>query len=63
MIACENQFLTNMMSFRTLSKNMETFECLEDAEYLYITRQDMDKLLACTPIFQVKYWKYTMPYR
>jgi len=55
MIACENQFLTNMMSFRTLSSNMETFECLENTEYLYITRQDMDKLLACAPTFPAKY--------
>lgn len=44
-----------MISFRTSNKNIEAFECLEDTEYLYITRTDMNKLLECSKNFGVRY--------
>lgn len=44
-----------MISFRTSYKNIEAFECLEDTEYLYITRLDMNKLLECSKNFRVRY--------
>ncbi len=53
MIVSENQFLTNMNSFHLGKENTETFECLEDTEYLYITKPDMNKLLESSPIFKV----------
>lgn len=55
MIAAENQFLTNMISFRNFGKNIETFECLEDAEYLYISRKELNALLESSKKFRDKY--------
>ncbi len=45
MIAWENRFLTNMVSFKGFSDNIETFECLEDAEVLGIDQQGLEQLL------------------
>ncbi len=45
MIAWENRFLTNLVSFQHFSENIETFECIEDAEILLITRHDLEMLL------------------
>ncbi|MFT3946978.1 MAG: cyclic nucleotide-binding domain-containing protein [Agriterribacter sp.] len=44
MIAWENRFLTNLASFQNLSDSVETFECIEDAEVLLITRHDLKML-------------------
>lgn len=44
-IAWEKRFLTNIVSFRKLEDNKETIECIENAEILYITKIDFDKLL------------------
>jgi CRP-like cAMP-binding protein len=40
-IASENCFLTNMISFNNLGSNTEIFECIEDTSFLYITKQDL----------------------
>jgi hypothetical protein len=55
MIASENQFLTNMISFRNLGKNIEAFECLEDTELLYITRNELTILLESSTLLREKY--------
>ncbi|HRP90916.1 MAG TPA: hypothetical protein PKX92_12875 [Edaphocola sp.] len=54
-IASENHFLTNMISFRTLSRSIEAFECLEDTEYIYITKGNLNALLERSPLFRIKY--------
>lgn len=46
-IAWEGGFLTNMDSFRKQGKeNLETIECIEDAEILQITYTDLEVLLS-----------------
>jgi len=45
MIAWENRFLTNIVSFRNFAENKETIECIEKAEILYINRNDFDNLM------------------
>lgn len=45
MIAWENRFLTNIVSFRNFSENIETIECIEKAEILAINRTDFDYLM------------------
>lgn len=45
MIAWENRFLTNIVSFRNFSENIEIIECIEKAEILAINRTDFDYLM------------------
>lgn len=45
MITGENNFLTNILSFRGISENNETIECVKNSEILYIYRADFDLLL------------------
>lgn len=45
MIAWENRFLTNIGSFKNLTENNETIECVENAEILYINRMNFEKLI------------------
>ncbi|MFC6269539.1 Crp/Fnr family transcriptional regulator [Frigoriflavimonas asaccharolytica] len=45
MFAWENRFLTNISSFKNFSDNIETIECVEKAEILYISRENFDKLM------------------
>jgi CRP-like cAMP-binding protein len=55
MIVSENQFITNMISFRNFGKNIETFECLENTEYLFISRNELTNLLDCCPSLRIRY--------
>lgn len=45
MIAWENRFLTNMISFKNLGDNNEIIECIENAEILYIKRDTFNDLM------------------
>ena len=45
MIAWENRFLTNIGSFKNVTENNETIECVENAEILYIDRINFEKLI------------------
>lgn len=54
-IASENRFLTNMISFINFAKNIETFECLEDADLLYINRKELTELLDISPVIRARY--------
>ena len=45
MIAWENRFLTNIGSFKNMTENNETIECIENADILYIDRMNFEKLL------------------
>jgi len=46
MIAWENRFLTNIGSFKNMTENNETIECVENAEILYINRMNFEKLIS-----------------
>ena len=45
MFAWENRFLTNIGSFKMLSENNETIECVKDASILTINRDDFERLM------------------
>ena len=45
MFAWEGRFLTNIGSFKILSENNETIECVKDANILSINRDDFEKLM------------------
>lgn len=45
MIAWENRFLTNIVSFKYGEKNNETIECIENSEILCIDKDNFDTLL------------------
>ena len=45
MIAWENRFLTNIISFKNFSENNEIIECVEKAEILYIDKHGFDILM------------------
>ena len=45
MIAWENRFLTNMVSFKNFTQNNETIECIKNAEILSIKRDDFNELM------------------
>lgn len=62
MIATENKFLTNMISFRSLSENIENFECLEATEYLYISKANLKELLDTVPSFKERYLRILEEY-
>jgi signal-transduction protein with cAMP-binding, CBS, and nucleotidyltransferase domain len=57
MIASEDCFLTNMISFRNLGDNTEIFECLEDTAYLYISKPHLLELLEYSNQIRVCYYK------
>ena len=45
MIAWENRFLTNIISFKNFTQNNETIECIKNAEILLIKRDDFNELM------------------
>jgi len=45
MVAWENRFLTNLVSFRYFEENEETLECIENSEILCIDRDNFNVLL------------------
>lgn len=45
MIAWENRFLTNIVSFKNFTQNNETIECIKNAEILSIKRDDFNELM------------------
>lgn len=45
MIAWENRFLTNIISFKDFSENKETIECIEKSDVLFITKDDFEILM------------------
>lgn len=45
MIAWEGRFLTNLVSFKHFSNNKEFFECIQNAEVLWIDRNKFENLL------------------
>lgn len=49
MIAWENRLLTNIINFENFSGESEIIECLEDAEVLYITKEDFHKITRQSP--------------
>ncbi|WP_033398775.1 Crp/Fnr family transcriptional regulator [Riemerella columbina] len=46
MIAWENRFLTNIVSFRNFDANNETIECIMDADILSVKKKDFEKILS-----------------
>lgn len=62
MIATENCFMTNMISFKRLSVNNETIECLEDAELLIIKRHDLIAMLEDSTLLRAKYCNFLEQY-
>lgn len=48
-IAWENQFLTNIGSFKNFMENNEIIESLKNGEILYITRDDFELLMKSSP--------------
>lgn len=62
-IAWEGTFVTNMESFRKGGvQNNETIECIEDAEVLMISKQDLDYLLSITKGLSDAYFKILEKY-
>jgi CRP-like cAMP-binding protein len=49
MIAWKERFLTNIGSFKSLSLNNETIECIKDGEVLYINRENFNNLMKSSP--------------
>lgn len=55
MIAWENQFLTNIGSFKNFMENNEIIESLKNGEILYITRDHFELLIKSSPNLKSMY--------
>ena len=49
MVAWKKRFITNIGSFKNLSINNETIECIKDGEVLSINREDFNNLMKSSP--------------
>lgn len=49
MIAWENRFLTNIISFKNFTENNEIIECIKNATVLSISRENFEILLKTSP--------------
>ena len=49
MVAWKERFITNIGSFKNLSINNETIECIKDGEVLSINREDFNNLMKSSP--------------